>query len=838
LRGGDIDAGFGEWSRVEPVLDEVLDLPAAARERKLAALSATDPELAASVRAFLAAADRVETDGFLARSVGECAAELLDHALRDDAPESRLGQRLGAWELTGVLGEGGMGVVYAASRADGQYQAEAAVKLMMAVDPESPLRHRLLAERQILAGLDDPRIARLLDGGVSADGYPFLVMERIKGLSIVEHCETESLGLDSRLDLVVEICGAVHAAHQRLVLHCDLKPSNILVTPRGELKLLDFGVARSLDGVASHEAPQTRYLTPGYASPEQLSGKALTPASDVYGLGRVLRELVDGDRPWAQRVRGDLAQILDRATAEAPADRYPSAAALADDIGRWRRRLPVSAVAPTAGYRFRRLVDRHRLTSAALAAVALAVLVGVTGIAWQAQIASRERDQARREAVRSSTVSAFLTDLFQDADPNLNHGADVTVREILERGRARIDALAGEPAERASLLSVMGRVYYRLGEYEVSRDLYAAELEVERRLRPPDPAGMSDTRIDLAASLLELGDIDAAASQIDSCLAYRRTHPREDPGWLTVPTSALARIASGRRDDVEAVRQFGSVLAVLDPLDPSLQQDLGRTWSNYGVSLARLGRLTAADSAFTAAEIHYGRSNQDVPSHLGALYANWALTSHQLGRLEKAEAQHLRALELRRRLSHNKVDIATSLINLGNLLVEQGRAAEALPLLEEALTIQRAAFGDTHLYVAAAEINLGHASLALGDPDAADVRYTEGEKIFRKLYGDDNPALAVTLGRRARAAKARGALAAADSLLNRAVAMHRRHLPNSQHQFGEALLELAELEALLGRDAQAAADAAEAAAVFLETVGETHALMIRARNLARTASTQ
>ncbi|MEZ4387811.1 MAG: serine/threonine-protein kinase [Candidatus Krumholzibacteriia bacterium] len=814
---------------MEPVLDEILDLPRRREERRLAAMSATDPELAAAVRAFLAAADRVEADGFLARPVGETAAELLDHATRDDAPESRLGQRLGAWELTGILGEGGMGVVYAARRADGQYQAEAAVKLMMAMDPESPLRHRLLAERQILAGLDDPRIARLLDGGVSADGHPFLVMERVEGRSILDHCEAGSLGLEARLQLVAEICGAVHAAHQRLVLHCDLKPSNILVTPRGELKLLDFGVARSLDGAASPEAPLTRYLTPGYASPEQLAGEVLTPASDVYSLGKVLRELVDGDRPWAQRVRGDLAQILSRATAVAPADRYASAADLADDIGRWRRRLPVSAVAPTAGYRFRRLVSRHRMLSAALAAVALAVVVGVTGTAWQAHIAARERDQARREAVRSSTVSAFLTDLFQSADPNLNHGADVTVREILERGRARIEALEGEPAERASLLSVMGRVYYRLGEYEVSRDLYAAELDIERRLRPPDPAGVSDTRIDLAVSLLELGDVEAAADQIDSCLAYREAHPREDPSWLTVPISALARIASGRRDDVEAVRLFGRVLSVLDPQEPALQQDLGRTWSNYGVSLARLGRLTAADSAYAAAETHYGRSDQDVPSHLGALYANWALTSHQLGRLEQAEAQHLRALELRRGLRHNRVDIATSLINLGNLLVEQGRAAEALPLLEEALSIQRAAFGDTHLYVAAAEINLGHASLALGDPEAADVRYRQGETIFRELYGDDSPALAVTLGRRARAARACGALAAADSLLNQAVAMHRRHLPNSQRQFGEALLDLAELDALQGRDAQAAAAAAEAVAVLLETVGETHALTIRAR---------
>ncbi len=844
-----MSAGHGSldparWARLDAVLDALLDLEPAARPARLTELAATDPGLAAEAEAFLAEAERVETAGFLALPVGESAAGLIDHATRGDAPEARLGRRLGAWELTGILGEGGMGVVYAARRADGQYEGDAAIKLMIAVDPGSPLRHHLLAERQILADLDDPRIARLLDGGFSDDGHPYLVMERIDGRTIVEHAEAAGLGLEARLDLFAQVCQAVHGAHRRMILHCDLKPSNILVTPQGELKLLDFGVARPLadapaGSTTTADTVTSRYFTPGYASPEQVAGAALTPASDVFALGVVLHKLIAGEQPWARRLRGDLQRILDRAVAADPADRYSSPAELEQDLVRWRRHLPVSATPDTAGYRLRRLVDRHRMTSLALAAVGVAVLVGVVGTAWQARIAAGERDQARREARRAQTINTFLTDLFNVADPNENLGADLMVREILDRGRDRIGQLADEPADRAELLTVLAGVYFRLGLYAESRDLYAAELAAERQLHGPEHEVVSDTRIDLGVSLLELGDTDGAAAQIDSCLAYRRRHPRDDPGWLSVPTAVLARIAAARGDDATAVRLFAEVLDSLDPEAADQQEQLGRTWSNYGVSLARLGRFAAADSAYTRAEGHYRVSIPEHHSYLGTLYANWGLVAHSLGQLDRAEELHRQALAIRRRLRHNQVDIGTSLINLGNLLVERRQTAEALPMLEEALAIQREAFGEMHIYVAAAEINLGLARLQLGDIAAADARFATGEAIIRQLYGNDSTALAVALRRRAEAARAAGDGPRAVALLQEAVAMHRRHLPNWRHRFGEALLVLAEVESELGHAAAARGAATEAAEVLAETAGPDHALTVQAREMAvRVAGTR
>lgn len=820
------------WRRLNILLDELLELGPADQAARLAALADRDPGLAADARSFLA--DAAATDTFLARPAAETAAPLVEEATRADAPEARLGQRLGAWELTGILGEGGMGVVYAARRCDGQYEAEAAVKLMLGVDPASPLRRHLLAERQTLARLDDPRIARLLDGGLSEDGHPFLVMERVNGSNLLDHCAAAQLGLAARLRLFGEVCAAVHAAHLRMILHCDLKPSNIMVTPQGELKLLDFGLARPLaepDAAPGGGSVLLRF-TPGYASPEQLAGRPLTAATDVYSLGVVLAELLTAGRQDPVPDARDLASIVAMARHPEPERRYPTPRDLADDLDRWRRRLPVTATPDTFGYRLGRRLARNRLATAATLAIGLAMVIGLSSTSWQARLAQQQRDQARRESLRAQTVSTFLLDLFAVADPNENIGADLTARQILERGRERIDLLDGEPETRAALLEVLARVHASLGLMEQSRQLYAAELEAQQVLYGDQSEVVSDTRIDLAVCLLELGLLDEATAQIDQTLAYRRPRPRPDPRWLSIPLSVEARIAGNRRDYVKAARLYREVLGSLDPEAPDLQETLARSWNNNGVALNGLGRLAAADSAYARALVHYRRSVPEPHSYYGNLYSNWALVAQARGDLPRAEEHHRQALAIRRQLKHNRVDIGVSLINLGNLLVENGRPAEALSLLQEALDIQLEAFGPTHLYVGAAEINLGLAHLALGAAGTADHHFQRGEAVFRRVYGDDNPALAVALRRRGQAARAAGRLDRAADLLDQSIAMHRHHLPNYRHRFGEALLELAEVQRERGRPQEATALAGEALDVFTATVGTEHELARRARGLA------
>jgi serine/threonine-protein kinase len=848
--------GRERWLRIEAIVDAVLEERSEERPRLARALCADAPDLLPDVLAFLADIDT--SASFLAQPASEQAAALVDEATAGWDPEARLGQRLGAWELVEILGQGGMGVVYGARRADGQYEAEAAVKLILGLDPRSGLRDRLFAERQILADLNDPRIARLFDGGVDDDGHPYLVMERIDGRTIVDHCEQEGLGLDDRLALFVEVCRTVHAAHQRMILHCDLKPSNILVTRSGELKLLDFGVARPLDresAATRDDDPAVRMLTPGYASPEQRRQDPLTPASDVFALGVLLYELLCGVRPelddggarrndvapsrlaqgrsWRRRLRGDLDAVVTRALAQRPEDRYATAEALADELARWQQHRPVSAVRASWPYRARRALRRHWLASGAGAVILIAVLAGLSATIWQARVAAHERDQARQETLRAQAVSDFMIDLFYQADPSVSVGADLTAREIVARGRETIAELAGQPELQAALASALATVHYTLGMYAEAASLYRDELAAEIVIAGEESDRVSDTRIDLAQTLVELGEFATARHEIERCLAYRRAHPREhDPRWLSVPMRALARVAGEEQDTIEATRLYEQALAMFDPDDPQATEDLGRGYTNLAGCYRDLGQLARADSTYARARDYL---EQSLPAHhalFGKLDSNWALVVAQMGDLQRAESLHRRALAIKRTLQHNRVDIGVSLINLGNLLVDTGRSAEALPLLEEAVTIQREAFGEDHLYVAAAEINVGSALVEAGDHQAATARFRRGESIMRRVYGDDNVLVARAMAARASAVRASGDLDGAARLLREAVTMHRRHLPTSPVNFGEALLELAEVEDERGEPERARDAAREAAEILTETVGADHADTQRARELA------
>ncbi|RKZ12524.1 hypothetical protein DRQ50_11830 [bacterium] len=818
-----------QWRRISAVLDRIMELPLTEREVQLAEVCGDDPQLIREVREFLAAAERSE--GYMEQSAGEAAAGLIAEAARSWQPESRLGQKLGPYELTGILGEGGMGVVYAARRSDGQYEAEVAIKLMLSISADHPLRDRFLAERQILARLDHPGVARLFDGGLDDDGHPYIVMEKVEGKTLLAHCEDAEL--DQRLDLFGEVCAVVDAAHRRLVLHCDLKPSNILVTAEGDLKLLDFGLARWLDpeagGQRADTAARLKMYTPGYASPEQLRGEALSTASDVYALGVLLRDLVTGPHPRAGQSLGDLDNIIARATADIAEERYGTAHELAEDLRRYRERLPVEATPSTPWYRLRCLVNRNRGATAVLMVIFALVTTGVAATVWQARIAAAERDVAQQEAARSAAVTEFLVGLFETSDPATNKGADISAREVLDRGVAEIAALADQPDLQAQLRYVMAEVFYKLGEYEQAVELYAACLETRVALHGATSYEATDTRLALGVALLEAGNHDRAAEELQDCLDTRRLMAATEPSFLAMPIRALARLRTDQRDYVAAVALFEEAEA-LDPAAASVEMaDLGRNHNNFAVALNGIGRHAAADTAFALAEKAYGLALDPDHPHYGALYSNWGLAVGVLGDDVRSEELHRRALDLRRKLKHNRVDIGVSLINLGNLLVKMNRAGEAVPLLEEAIAIQREAFGTNHVYVGAAIINLGLARLNMGEPALAENHFREGHRIFIEVFGADNPAVAIALTRRAQAARAAGDLDRALDLLDKSVATHRPRLPSYRNRFAETLYERGTLLEALGRVDEARTDLQETVAIFSEMFAPDHPRLLAAR---------
>ena len=530
------------WLRIDAILERLFELDGEAREAELFALTADDEGLRDEVRRLLAAdADRsAEFDRFLEEGAAPLAEAVLGE--REDTVENVLpaGGRIGPYVLDRTLGSGGMSIVYLARRRDGAFRQDVAVKVLRHPGRHPDLVRRFRIERQILAHLRHPNIARIIDGGVADGGWPYLVMEYVDGEPITEYCASTNASLERRLALFDAVCAAVHHAHQRLVVHRDLKPSNILVTPDGQVKLLDFGIAKLLDAGDQgfdYTVPLTetglRLFTPDYAAPEQVKGDPITTATDVYALGVLLYELLAGERPYrlqgrrpsdierivceedpappsttavrtgadlstgttlvdqrAKRqrshLRGDLDTICLKALRKEPEQRYASAQDLAADLQRHREGLPVSARPATAGYRFGKFVRRNLLPVGTASVVVVVSLAFATYATVQGGKTERARAVAELEAQKATAVTDFLLDLFRASDPTQDRGDTLSVRELLERGYERVDTMADQPLVQAEVLTVMGRAYRETGRYDRAEDALHRALAIHEDLGIPD----------------------------------------------------------------------------------------------------------------------------------------------------------------------------------------------------------------------------------------------------------------------------------------------------------------------------------------------------------------
>ena len=513
------------WFEIDALFEEVLGQPPAERLDVLRAACGEDAELYDEVAALLSSVPDAE------RALGESATAFAAPLLADasaDASDFAPGAVLGAYRVVREIGRGGMGRVYLAERDDGVFEKQVALKLVKRGMDTDEVLARFQRERQILAGLDHPGIARLLDGGSAPDGRPFLVMEWVDGIPLSAWADENALDTRARLHLFPQVASAVAYAHRRLVIHRDLKPSNVLVATGGDgapqVKLLDFGIARLLaedDGTSTQTTH--RRLTPAYAAPEQVRGEAVTTATDVYALGVMLYELLAGARPRDVRgqsaseiegvldqpaplastrvdaaaaarrgmtpdhlrrhLRGDLDTILSKALQTDPERRYPSVEAFVEDVQRHLRDVPVLARPDSLGYRARRFVRRHRVGVAAALAVAVSLVGGLGAAVWQAGVAERERDQARTEAATAERVTDFLVGLFEDADPMRSGGNSLLALDVVRRGGQRVGReLAGEPVVQADVLEALGRVHRSLGDMEASRRYLDESLAIRRRV--------------------------------------------------------------------------------------------------------------------------------------------------------------------------------------------------------------------------------------------------------------------------------------------------------------------------------------------------------------------
>jgi eukaryotic-like serine/threonine-protein kinase len=840
--------------RAESVFEAALELEPSVRDAHMAEACAGDAVLLAQVKALLSAHER--------------AGGILEDDPRRLLGGDPLPERLGAYRIVREIGRGGMGLVYHAERDDGQFVRRVAIKVLRAAD-DPGLRQRVHAERQILAALDHPNIARLLDGGVSADGRPYLVMEHVDGLPLDIYCERMRLSVAERLRLFVVIVRCVAYAHRNLVVHRDLKPSNILVTADGTPKLLDFGIARLLNpglgGVTADTLHGALELTPEYASPEQLRGESVTTQSDIYSLGVLLYELLTGRRPFHGRglaelvpqvcdadpvrpservrrdedvvcadgsvrsvraaavarsmhatpdrltrlLRGDVDAITCTALRKEPRNRYASADLLVEDVERSLAGRPIAARPIGWPATVLRLARRHRVTAASLVISVLALFAGAGGALWQARVAHAERDRAALAQQEAERVAEFVLDLFESATPEAAAGQAITARDLVQRGVARVDDLAAQPAVQASLLGVLGRVLESIAEYEQAQQMteralalheagsdelgaarmyhqralvlrrrgeYAAAEEslvrardIRVRLLGPAHPELGPTYHDLARMSVYLGDMQEAQRRADEAYDIQRsalgeTHP------ATLQSRMLAGVVQRRRGRVDEAEQTIRAVIALRP------RSVGSTRHAALQDRLQLGDLlTLAERDLAEAERIFrdvlGKTDSSNPEDLFTrFWAKGSLVS-VLARRGDVEAALSEARELRvERQAVYGADHPLSAPDLiARLLVRAGRPDEAEPLYRETLDAQRARFGERHPVYMAALTGMTELYLARGEQARADsvLEHVLAARIAES--GPDGPDIPDLLWRRARTLTALGRYEDAELLLHDAL---------------------------------------------------------------------
>jgi len=859
------------FAAARPRFEEIAELAPEEREAALAQLAAVDPPLAEAVRELLAA-DAAAGERYLDGGVGGFAPSLVSSALETGglgaSPSAGApGDRVGPYRLRALLGRGGMGEVWEAERADGHFEKTVALKLLKrGLDSEAMLR-RFLRERQILARLEHPNIARLLDGGVAPDGRPYLVLELVQGEPIHTWCARVGADLTTRIRLILAVAEAVDLAHRKLVVHRDLKPSNLLVDASGCVKLLDFGIAKILaadpgEPPEAGESPmasdleatrlEDRALTPAYAAPEQILSEPPTTATDVYSLGVVLYELLAGRLPHsrtttsiaglardleretltrpsrvaaernemrqARALAGDLDTIALKALAHDPARRYGSIAAFADDLRRYLDGRPVRARPDSQLYRLGKFARRHRVAVLAAALVAASLVAGLSAALWQSRRATANAAAAAANAQRAERVKEFLIGLFEAADPEQS-GGNVPARELLEQAGKRLESeLAAEPLIRADLLEAVARIDRNMGLLEPAALLAEKALAIRAAALPADDPAVAAARATLGVVHVYQGKLDTAHSELAASLANLEAKEPANSLLLARVRSDYSNVLfwQGRSDVAEKLERhvWETYAAALGPgnLQTAVHQ------RNLAVVLDDLDRIDEAEAAYRASQAVIEQLLGNDHPNTAASYVNLAvLLDMRRGKYEEAEDLYRRALAIRRaKLGDNHAVTGQSLQLYALFLLNRGRLEESERTYREARALF-AAINPRHFEVGKCDNGLALLAGKRGDHAQAERLLGAVVELFREQLGDGHKFVWQVQGNQAREIAAQGRVAEAAEL-SRAVAAKLEAIEGPESE--EAGIELGRLAGYLtalGRGDEAAPLAARAAAIAAKT---------------------
>jgi eukaryotic-like serine/threonine-protein kinase len=791
------------WELIKSVVDKAMTLNGGERKEYVDSACCQYPAISTDVRELLQYAEESERDHFMKEIWSDHKNLLLDisgkikERYRD---EKFINREIGAYRIAEVLGRGGMGVVFKANRKDGVFHQEVAIKVIHSGRDTEDTALRFLIEKKIMAGLQHPNIAHLLDGGVTDDGISYLIMEYVDGLPVDQYCDEQRLSIEQRLQLFQEICVTVQYAHNKLIVHRDLKPQNIYVTKEGTLKILDFGIAKILQSdLYQHSSVKTlpgqKIWTPQYAAPEQVKGEAVSVATDLYSLGILLNKILTGTYPYRlegkslaemedviknsepllpseafnlqenpedcarkrnttanvylNKLKGDLDALVSKSIRKEPEYRYQSCKEISDEIDRYLSGAPLLAREGTYRYRAGKFINRHKMGLATVISIGLIMILMASIFTWRI---TNERNIAQLERDKLEQVVDFMTGLFEAADPVLAQGSSLSALDLLEKGIERAETLQDQPLLQAEMYSVIGKSFRSMNRPNSAIPLLKSALEIQR-------ANVENDHEEIANTLNTLGSVYWSDSKMEQARPY------------------LSEALEMRR------RLYGNN-----------HPDVFTSMNNYALVLKDLGEPEEAEKLYMetleARRDYYGSEHAKV----GVSLNNLAFFLKDQGKLEEAEKYYREALTLWRKIQGEEhSDVGIALNNLGSLLRQMGQYDEAEQLLKESIEIRKKVYGAKHLKVGYALNNL---ALTLKDKRAYEeaMRYgLQSLELFRHYHDADHNNIATALSIVGLIAADQENLKEAEEYLLKSLNMRLRLFPDSHIEVRRARSYLAKL---------------------------------------------
>ncbi len=826
------------WDKIESIFKSAIELPIDKREAFVQEACAGNDELYREIMQLLSEDDSPHS--------------MLDgHALDGIAlaPDTLApGTQIENYRIIALIGTGGMGAVYLAERSDGEFKQQVALKLIKNGRNSREVLSRFRNERQILARLEHPNIARLLDGGVTTNGDPYFTMEYVDGEPIHCYCDRNQLSIEDRLSLFIEVCEAVRYAHRNLVIHRDLKPGNIMVTGSGEVKLLDFGIAKFLESDDAIMQTITQAglmaMTPEYASPEQIRGEAVTTASDIYSLGVILSLLLSGNPPYRldshsvaalvdavchtdplkpstglflknastkatesspentarlrqlsitrlkQQLSGDLDNICLKALRKEPERRYQYIDEFINDLRNYLDDKPVSASGDAFQYRAGKFIRRHRL---AVISSAMTLLLLATLISFYTIRLAEERDRARLEAQKASQITEFLTSIFAISDPNQSRGEAVTARELLDEGAKRLDQeLTSQPEVKAALSEVIGRVYNNLGLYARAKPLLEKSLTLRNNEAAADIAGTARSMQALGEYHHMLGNFAQAESLYIAAIEIQKTLEASHTDDYVTTLNFLGWLKNDLGEYDAAETWYNKGLAVMEANGAPENVAYATTINNVALLLHEKNDYEPAEKLFRKGIKILRRVVGEEHQETSTTYFNLGQLLRDKGDFVTADSMLRQSLYIDQKLlGDDHPTLAYTFTSMAQLSEIMGRVDSSEALHRRALQIRRTSLGEEHPKVAYSLTHLAGILGRQGEFTEAEACFQEAETIIGKVYGESHPEYVKLVYYQGMLLQRKGDLRRAEELLVRAVALRSKVFGKSHRLTGNALIALA-----------------------------------------------